>query len=114
VTNHEVEVRLAAINQRLKDASEGPWDVDCHSHIARGCRCTSCRDSPTGWFLDTPSTLDCDDFVARLGADAKNDFGHEVKSCEDGPFVSFEDADFAAHAREDVPFLLEIIERLMK
>jgi hypothetical protein len=114
MTNGEVERRIAAINQRLRAASDGPWDVDCHSHVARGCRCLSCRDNPTGWYLDTPTTMDCVDFVAKLGPDAKNDFGREVKSCEDGPYVSFEDADFAAHAREDVPFLLEIIERLTR
>jgi hypothetical protein len=109
--------RIAAIRKRVESASAGPWDVDCHQHMASGCRCMSCFDDPTGWYLTTGTTLCCDEVVAQKNNEgnnwsAKNDFGREVASCEDGPFVSFEDADFAAHARQDVPFLLELIGRL--
>jgi hypothetical protein len=109
--------RLAEIQAREQAASEGPWNVDCHIHIAQGCRCLSCYDAATGWYLTTGTTLCCDEAVAKKGSDEngwepKNDFGRPLTSCEDGPFISFEDADFAAHAREDVPFLLAEVARL--
>lgn len=102
--------KLAGIRKRLEAASEGPWDVDCHYHLEKGCRCLSCGDNATGWFMETPSTLDCEDRSLRMYPTDEERDRHE--HCTDGPFVSYEDADFAAHAREDIPFLLELIEKL--
>ncbi len=109
--------RVAQIRKRMEQASDGPWDVDCHIHGASGCRCLGHYEDPTGWYLMTGTTLDCSEVVAQKMNDEndwepKNAYGRPLTSCEDGPFVSFGDADFAANARDDVPFLLGVIEQL--
>ena len=102
--------RLAAIKKRLAAASDGPWDTDCHHHLEKHCRCLSCGDNATGWYLNTPSTLDCEDRAIQMYGTGDELDRHE--HCSDGPFISFEDANFAAHAREDVLFLMRLVEQL--
>ena len=113
------EKDLAAIQARVDAATPGEWDAEPHAHGASGCRCLSCDEDPTGWYVETPKSLCCDDVVANLmteenGWEPKNSFGRPLSSCGQGPFLSFEDADFAAHAREDVPRLLATIQGLQK
>jgi hypothetical protein len=68
-------------------------------------------DEPTGWYVNHPDTLDCDEFVSSLGEEAKNEFNRPRGYCDEGPFLSFDDAEFAAHAREDIPWLLDALEQ---
>jgi hypothetical protein len=99
---------LAEIRKRADAATPGPWDTYCHAHGADGCRCLSCYDDPTGWLVDHALTLDCEERVV----DTPNDFGRRRGSCDEGPLLSYEDANFAAHARMDVPALLDEVDRL--
>lgn len=93
--------RLEAIRTRVAAATPGPWEAEGHRHPTPGCRCLSCYEEPTGYLLDTPRSHWCEDKVeaAHLG-------------CDMHPLLSYEDALFAAHAREDVPALLAEVERL--
>lgn len=102
------ETWLEKIRERVNKATPGPWDVHVHSHIEIGCRCLSCHEEATGCLVDHPQANYCDDNAAA--ATAKD--GKLRDGCMCGPLLSWEDADFAAHAREDVPLLLAEIDRL--
>lgn len=102
------DARLAQIEKRLEKATPGPWEVGFHDHTASGCRCLSCYEEPTGHYVDHAGTLDCEESVAKT----PNDFRRPRTSCGEGPFLSWEDADFAVHAREDVPWLIARIREL--
>ena len=96
-----VELDLDAIEARANAATEGTWRADSHSHIQNGCRCLSCYDDPTVYQLSV--FLDCED-VPRWDDDATR--------CTQSGFQTWADADFAAHAREDVPALVAEVRRL--
>ena len=107
---HEEQIR-----KRVTAASPGPWDVDAHQHAAAGCRCLSCYDPVVGWLVEPPGALDCEDLVAsKTGQGITNDTGRSLGYCNEGPLLSYEDAKFAACAREDIPALLAEIDRLRK
>jgi hypothetical protein len=107
------QLDLDAIEARANAATEGPWDAHCHSHPASGCRCLSCDDPAVGWTVDHPKARDCDEIVAERSADGTlNDFRRPLASCDHGPLLSYEDASFAAHARNDVPAMAAEIRRL--
>lgn len=106
-------VNLDAIEARVNAATAGPWDVKSHAHLATGCRCLSCDDPTVGWSVDHPTALYCEDIVVeRAGNGEVNAFGRPLSSCDNGPLLTFEDATFAAHAREDVPALIAEVRRL--
>lgn len=107
-----VRVNLDAIEARANAATDGPWDVESHVHPASGCRCLSCDEPAVGWSIDHPHALYCDDIVGARPDGRTNDFGRPFTSCDQGPLLSFEDATFAAHAREDVPALIAEIRSL--
>jgi hypothetical protein len=94
--------RLAQIREREQAATPGPWDSFPHSHIQEGCRCLSCQVT-TGWELR--HQLDCEEMPLREPGVIPAD------RCESSVFT-FEDAEFAAHARTDVPDLLDEIDRV--
>ena len=96
-----VALDLDAIEARANAATEGTWRADSHSHIQNGCRCLSCYDDPTVYQLSV--FLDCED-VPRWDDDATR--------CTQSGFQTWADADFAAHAREDVPALVAEVRRL--
>lgn len=107
-----VAVWLAEIRTREHRATPPPWDVDDHSHLQHGCRCGSCEDC-VGWVIDHPEVLCCGDRIAKRSVTdgEKNGFGRDLESCDSLiPLLSWEDADFAAHARTDVPALLAALE----
>lgn len=113
MTDQPQPLDLDAIEARANNATRGPWEPRPHQHAASGCRCLGCHEDPTGWTIDHANTTFCDDAVAKLSAAGKtNDFGRELDSCDEGPFLTYADAEFAAHAREDVPALLAEIRRL--
>lgn len=104
---------LDQIEARANAATEGPWDVHAHAHPASGCRCLSCDDPIVGFTVDHPKALDCDDIVAARSAEGQlNPFRRPLASCDHGPLLSYADADFAAHARTDVPAMAAEIRRL--
>lgn len=108
-----VPLNLDAIEARANAATDGPWEARAHAHLAAGCRCLSCDDPAVGWTVDHPAALDCDDLVAnRTAAGETNDFGKPLTRCDAGPLLSFEDATFAACAREDVPALVAEVRAL--
>jgi hypothetical protein len=103
----------AAIRAREAAATPGPWEAYPHDHPASGCRCLSCSDPVVGWTIETPASAFCDDLVARRSnAGELNDFRRPLASCGEGPLLRYEDAEFAAHAREAVPALLAEVDRL--
>lgn len=105
--------RIAEIKARVEKATAGPWEAKPHDHTALGCMCIGCTDPVVGWFVDHPDAGYCSDLVAiRAGARELNDFGKPLSSCDAGPLLSYEDAEFAAEARRDVPDLLAEVERL--
>ena len=80
---------LDAIEERTNNATKGPWESEDHTHGMKGCRCLSCDVTP-GWSLSHAQT--CDETDQASGA---YDGG-----CA-GPVLSFNDAEFCAHARTD-------------
>ncbi|HZM83788.1 MAG TPA: NUDIX domain-containing protein [Candidatus Limnocylindrales bacterium] len=105
--------RLTEIKARVEKATAGPWEAKPHDHTALGCKCIGCTDPVVGWFVDHPDAGYCSDLVAiRAGARELNDFGKPLSSCDAGPLLSYEDAEFAAEARRDVPDLLAEVERV--
>ena len=102
MTSNPTPDRLDAIRRRHAVLAARTWDAKPHQHGASGCRCLSCYDDPTGWQIDHPSALDCEE----LAASTTNDFGRARGSCDAGPLLSYEEADALAHAAEDIGFLL--------
>jgi hypothetical protein len=92
--------RLGEIRQRAEAATPGPWEFDSHVHGEKGCRCFS-HFVVTGYTLTNPFPC-CDETAEAKGA--SNDCTSTV--------VTFEDATFITHARQDIPYLLAEIERL--
>jgi hypothetical protein len=72
------------LQELSEKATPGEWDVDGHTHLARGCRCLSCHDEPTVW--RTTNVIFCDEQPATI-----NDFGRESTRCEE-PGYSYNDA----------------------
>lgn len=99
---------ITAIRNRANAATPGPWDVHAHQHGAAGCRCLSCYDDPTGFVVDHKTAMSCEE---RAHSEP-NDFGRDRKSCDEGPLLSWDDAYFAACARQDIPQLLAYIDEL--
>ncbi|MFG3585065.1 hypothetical protein [Streptomyces sp. NPDC047990] len=96
--------QLAAIRKRHTVLAARTWEATPHQHGASGCRCMSCYDDPTGWRIDHPGALDCEELVA----DTHNDFGRKRGSCDAGPLLSYDEADALAHAAGDIAFLLDL------
>lgn len=92
--------RLDEIRQRAEAATPGPWEFDSHVHGEKGCRCFS-HFVVTGYTLTNPFPC-CDETAEAKGA--SNDCTSTV--------VTFDDATFITHAREDIPYLLAEVERL--
>jgi hypothetical protein len=88
------------MRERAEKATPGPWEFDSHVHGEKGCRCFS-HFVVTGYTLTNPFPF-CDETAEAKGA--SNDCTSTV--------VTFEDATFIAHAREDIPYLLAEVERL--
>lgn len=86
------EQRLLEIRARLAQASPGPWEV-------------SPRATPYG---SVDAITDSDEQIVVTSWCSVNDDG----SCDEGLAGRFDDISFCAASREDVPFLLEEIERL--
>lgn len=110
MTERMPDEQLEQIRKRANAATPGPWDVYGHRHGIPGCRCLSCYDDPTGYFVDHKSALSCEEHVAVANDDIKFSGG----GCDVGPLLSYEDATFAAHARMDVPALLAEVDLLRK
>ncbi|GEL95375.1 hypothetical protein [Cellulomonas composti] len=83
--------RLAAIRARVEAASEGPWTVIAHDH-ARSRHETTER----MWVWGPRHS------VAQVGLADVDDEADPIRA----------DAEFVAHARDDVPDLLDEIDRL--
>lgn len=95
--------QIAKIRRRHAALAGREWEAMPHQHPASGCRCVSCYDDPTGWLVDHPSTLDCEERVAKT----PNDFRRERGSCSLGPLLTFDEADALAHAADDIAYLLD-------
>jgi|SRR5690242_11036834 len=94
-----------ALLDRFSAATPGPLQVEPHSHPQAGCRCLSC-DVMTGWRLDHPDWVCCDEIPAmqeavRLAKEA----GRKQEDCVFAA-IPYADAEFLAHAQEDVAYLL--------
>ena len=81
--------RVEQILARVEAATEGPWESSCwdsgHSHFEMSC---------------TVVTQDAGDHIADLNGLVR--LGNELRAQDDGRH----DAEFIAHARDDVPWLL--------
>lgn len=88
---------LDAIRYRLAEATPGPWGVGNGTHIVRGLEVTG-----RGSFTCIQSVAEIDDEDDRL------DWGHDDE-VEVDPEA---DAQFIAHARQDIPALLAEVDRL--
>ena len=83
MTNAE---RLAEIDARCAKATKGPWILRKHP-----CMDYYCVEGPDGLFAEEVVSHDCS---------------------EERIVVNAEDADFIAHAREDIPWLMKFARRL--
>lgn len=89
---------LAAVKQRVSEATTGPWQVERLKHIGENWS--------VGTFFETGySDLD-DPRGAICGVSTNNIHASELNGFAD------RDAAFIAHARQDIPLLLLEIERL--
>lgn len=102
MTLPETTDRVAEIRRRHDVIRVRAWEAMPHQHGTPGCRCLSCYDDPTGWVMDHPSALACDEQPAAPGVDS----GRDRESCDFGPLLSYEEADALAHAADDIGFLL--------
>jgi hypothetical protein len=110
--------RLTAIRAREQAATPGPWKVGTHDHPL-GCSCMSCLEPAVGHYIDHPLANYCDDIVAiRNGSGERNANGQPLTSCDFSaasvPLLSYVDADFAVHARVDIPLLLTEVDDLRR
>lgn len=95
---------LNAIRERCDKATRGPWEAtpsegDCN----RRSKC------PKGLIYCDDKCPECDDWVIYTGAWMD---GPNYIDCGDYSYFTDEDANFIAHARTDIPALLDYIEKL--
>lgn len=93
-------VDLDAIRARCDAATPGPWVPHPHQHMDDGCRCLS-HWTITGW--NFTHTLTC----AEGTHAATNLDAHDCQM----DVLTYEDAEFAAHARTAMPALLALVEQ---
>ena len=86
---YENECDLTAIEARCNAATPGPWDYDICDGITQH------------WSREKPWL----DVVVMEGFDSSSGCNHRIE-------LSREDGDFIAHAREDVPALIERVREL--
>ena len=112
LTNREeVLKRISEIKKRVGSATEGPWaweqygeKVNCfHVGVA-----FDKDENPVEGRTETERyDLDSDIFIEEVLW--KDDIGYQ-----EGAIVNYDDADFISHSRTDVPFLIGVIEQLLK
>ena len=101
------EAQLNKIKERIAKATKGPWFIghwtgQCHMEHEHGKgNCVYKYELSGGDFFGK--------YVSSGTADERNEI---VGAGEDEPMLSYGDADFIAHARKDVPTLVEENERL--
>ena len=92
--------RIAEIRQREQQATKGPWyvehDADCREY-------GPIIEFP--WGLVGPTNVG----AATMGEDYKQRYGHKVSEISE---LTENDAQFLAHARQDIPDLLAEVRRL--
>ena len=103
--------RIRVIRDRHARATPGVWQVKSHSHPEAGCRCLSCYVT-TGARLDHPSWKPCDETDAMQDA-VRHAHGKPQEACYDAP-IPYDDAVFAAHAQDDLAYLLSVIDELRR
>lgn len=103
----DTEVRLNEIRGRVRVATKGPWRRGCWIGLwPRG------DNSITDWFLSTDE--DSLSYVAGPKPTMVVDLADELEDVAiDGLRVRPFDAEFIAHARQDIPWLLDLTEDLM-
>jgi len=89
----DVNIRVRYIEARAAAATKGPWRVD---------------DSPQDYLADAWG-LDDDDRDHRIRSACWLTGPAFIDAEDDGIYFSPVDADFIANAREDVPYLLELL-----
>lgn len=90
--------RLREIQERTEKATEGPWDAHYCSFVKREEPESACGIQSRG-FCEEHDTSYPD-----ICGDASYDECHHVMDADD--------AEFIANARVDIPFLLELVNRL--
>lgn len=102
--------RIAEIKARVAAATPGPWEIASHSHDQAGCRCMSCEVT-TGCRLDHATWPCCDETPEMIEATERaHRAGKVQESCLVAP-MPYPDAVLAAHAVEDLRFLLAMLEQ---
>ena len=107
----EIFKRIDEIKKRVEGVTEGPWaweqygeKVNCY-HIGTAADKDG---NPVEGHVETERyDLDSDTFIEDILWE--DDIGYK-----EGAVVNYNDADFIAHARMDIPFLIEFIKQLLK
>jgi hypothetical protein len=106
----DTEKRIAEIRDRAEKATAGPWCWEQVGEKENGFIIGMAIDSdgnPASGLIETSRyDDDADVFVDCY-------FEH-VQVCESGHSCVYSNADFVAHSREDIPFLLAEVEKLRK
>lgn len=91
----ETERRLREIQERAEKATEGPW----YAH-----HCGYHKEDPgSACGIATDPREDFEGYADIVGDRAYDECHHPMTE---------EDAQFVAHAREDIPFLLQLVKKL--
>ncbi len=90
--------QLEVIKERANKATEGPWKIFEDSEAKGGCQIGTAWDHPQA---KGPVG------IVNLATSVT---GGEIKNCV---YIQSDDARFIAHARQDVPALIETVEKLM-
>ena len=106
--------RLSQIKARCDAATEGPW-VMVHGDDEYSMNLYCVAPKSIAHKVDTEENVALDGVICGTLVQVPKTIGHNSNELNEviGPKWE-ENADFIAHAREDVPFLLNEIERLNK
>ena len=103
--------RLAKIRSRLEAATPGPWrmteprsEEDCK--IDHGWSHAPCNDIESATATSKPSRRELNEGEAPYPESVITSWGHDA----DGVIAKLADLDFIANSRDDIEYLLDLIE----
>jgi len=107
----EIFKKIDEIKKRVEKATYGPWAWEQYGEKVNCCRIGIAADkdgnSVEGHVKTDRYDLDSEIFIEDILW--RDDIGYK-----EGAVVNYDDADFIAHARTDIPFLIEFIKQLLK
>jgi len=106
----EIQDRLAQIKKRVQEATYGPWAWEAYGEKENAFHIGVAMDKHENFIEGKTETERYDPDTNIFVEDIL--WHHDIGD-RDGATVNYGDADFITHARTDIPWLVELIEKLL-